>query len=86
VRSGRSAVDLTAARPGRLPAGLATQPAHRRHAGRGDPLDGMSIGEQVGLVAIEFAAYRRVCVNGLLTGVGRGWLEIEVDQAYGNCP
>jgi len=46
----------------------------------------MSIGEQVGLVAIEFAAYRRVCVNGLLTGVGRGWLEIEVDQAYGNCP
>jgi hypothetical protein len=51
-----------------------------------DPLNGIEVGQQVGLVAIEFAARRRVRVNGRLVGTGPDWLEIEVDQAYGNCP
>ena len=51
-----------------------------------DPLNGIEVGEPVGLVAIEFAARRRVRVNGRLTGAGPDWLEIEVDQAFGNCP
>jgi len=51
-----------------------------------DPLSGIAIGDPVGLVAIEFSARRRVRVNGRLTGAGPDWLEIEVDQAYGNCP
>ena len=54
--------------------------------GPGDPLNGLKVGEQVGLVAIEFAARRRVRINGRLSGAGPDWLEIEVDQAYGNCP
>ncbi len=51
-----------------------------------DPLNHMGIGEPIGLVAIEFAARRRVRVNGRLTVAGPDWLEVEVDQAYGNCP
>jgi hypothetical protein len=54
--------------------------------GPGDPLEGLVVGEQVGLVAIEFSARRRVRVNGRLAAVGSGWLQIDVDQAYGNCP
>jgi hypothetical protein len=51
-----------------------------------DPLHGMSVGEQVGLVAIEFSARRRVRVNGRLSSIGPDWMEIDVDQAFGNCP
>jgi predicted pyridoxine 5'-phosphate oxidase superfamily flavin-nucleotide-binding protein len=52
----------------------------------GDPLEGIAIGEQVGLVAIEFSARRRVRVNGRLAAVGPGWMKVDVEQAYGNCP
>jgi hypothetical protein len=52
----------------------------------GDPLAGVAVGGQVGLVAIEFSARRRVRVNGRLAAVGPGWMQIDVDQAYGNCP
>jgi len=47
----------------------------------GDPLAGMPDGQQVGLVAIDFATRRRLRVNGTLTGD-----LLQVDQAYGNCP
>jgi len=59
---------------------IATLPAE------GDPLNSLSVGEQVGLVAIEFSARRRVRVNGRLSSVGTDWMEIDVDQAFGNCP
>jgi len=76
--------------PLRGPAGFLRGAGRRLRVGSApngsDPLNGMSVGEPVGLVAIEFAARRRVRINGRLTGVGRDWLEIEVDQAYGNCP
>jgi len=52
----------------------------------GDPLHVLEAGQQVGLVAIEFAARRRVRVNGRLVSAGQDLLELEVDQAYGNCP
>jgi uncharacterized protein len=52
----------------------------------GDPLHGLPAGQQAGLVVVEFAARRRVRINGKLTAAGDGTLAIEVEQAYGNCP
>src|SRR6266702_1735805 len=52
----------------------------------GDPLAGLPTGQPVGLLAIEFATRRRVRVNGTLIAAGGPVLEIEVAQAYGNCP
>ncbi|HTY28298.1 MAG TPA: pyridoxamine 5'-phosphate oxidase family protein, partial [Mycobacterium sp.] len=52
----------------------------------GDPLWSVEAGQPVGLIAIEFATRRRLRVNGTLVRVGAGELEIEVDQAFGNCP
>jgi uncharacterized protein len=52
----------------------------------GDPLDGLPAGQQVGLVVMEFAARRRVRINGTLIHAGPGRLVIKVEQAYGNCP
>lgn len=34
---------------------------------------------------MEFAARRRVRINGTLTRRSRGGLTVEVEQAYGNC-
>ncbi|GAA3432423.1 pyridoxamine 5'-phosphate oxidase family protein [Kutzneria kofuensis] len=51
----------------------------------GDPLHDLPAGQQVGMVAIDFAARRRMRVNGHLTRVDGG-LHIEVEQAFGNCP
>ena len=52
----------------------------------GDPLWHLPAGQPVGLIAIEFATRRRLRVNGTLLKAGPDGLEIEVDQAYGNCP
>jgi hypothetical protein len=52
----------------------------------GDPLRGLPAGQQVGLVVVEFAARRRVRINGTLIQSGPGQLVIEAEQAYGNCP
>jgi predicted pyridoxine 5'-phosphate oxidase superfamily flavin-nucleotide-binding protein len=52
----------------------------------GDPLRAPRAGQPVGLLVIEFAARRRVRLNGTLTASGRNLLRIEVEQAYGNCP
>jgi uncharacterized protein len=51
-----------------------------------DPLHGLSRGQLVGVIAIDFMARRRVRINGLLTSTEAGRLTIDVDQAYGNCP
>jgi uncharacterized protein len=51
-----------------------------------DPLWRLSAGQPVGLIAIEFATRRRVRVNGVLAQAGPDGLEIEVEQAFGNCP
>jgi len=52
----------------------------------GDPLRGLPPGQQAGLVVVEFAARRRVRVNGTLSAADGDTLAIEVEQAYGNCP
>src|ERR1700684_4594065 len=52
----------------------------------GDPLHGLPAGQQAGLVVVEFAARRRVRINGTLAEVDGDTLVIEVEQAYGNCP
>ncbi len=52
----------------------------------GDPLHGLPADQPVGMVVVEFAARRRVRINGTLTHAGPGRLVIEAEQAYGNCP
>jgi predicted pyridoxine 5'-phosphate oxidase superfamily flavin-nucleotide-binding protein len=54
--------------------------------GPGDPLHGLSAGQAVALLAIEFAVRRRARVNGTLVTAGPGGLRVEAEQAYGNCP
>ncbi|WP_096285741.1 pyridoxamine 5'-phosphate oxidase family protein [Mycobacterium ahvazicum] len=52
----------------------------------GDPLHRMPIGQQIGLIAIDFAARRRMRINGSLTESDDVSMTVHVDQAYGNCP
>jgi predicted pyridoxine 5'-phosphate oxidase superfamily flavin-nucleotide-binding protein len=53
----------------------------------GDPLkDGLSSGKQVGLLGIEYESRRRNRMNGKIAAIDDGAFEIEIDQAFGNCP
>ncbi len=52
----------------------------------GDPLHRMPIGQQVGLISVDFAARRRLRINGTLVQDGDTGMRVHVDQAYGNCP
>jgi predicted pyridoxine 5'-phosphate oxidase superfamily flavin-nucleotide-binding protein len=56
----------------------------------GDPLQQMSIGQQIGLIAIDMGARRRLRINGVLLsrdGSPHGpEMTVRVEQAYGNCP
>ncbi|OBH50873.1 pyridoxamine 5'-phosphate oxidase [Mycobacterium mantenii] len=52
----------------------------------GDPLHQIPIGQQVGLIAIDFATRRRLRVNGELVGADHAGMTVRVDQSYGNCP
>ncbi|MEM6110269.1 pyridoxamine 5'-phosphate oxidase family protein [Mycobacterium sp. 050272] len=51
-----------------------------------DPLHDLPAGQPAGLIVIDFAARRRVRINGVLAQADSGGLAIDVDQAYGNCP
>ena len=51
----------------------------------GDPLRDLPTDQPVGLIAVDFAARRRLRINGLLTAVTAA-IEIRAEQAYGNCP
>jgi hypothetical protein len=51
-----------------------------------DPLHELPADQPVGMVVVEFAARRRVRVNGTLVQSGPDRLVIEAEQAYGNCP
>jgi predicted pyridoxine 5'-phosphate oxidase superfamily flavin-nucleotide-binding protein len=72
--------------PGFLDAVAPTTLAVRARLLVGDPLHALPTGQQVGLVVVEFAARRRVRVNGTLAAADGQGLVIEVEQAYGNCP
>ena len=53
----------------------------------GDPLEEVwRDGTEVGLLAIEPATRRRMRVNGRLTKSANGGLDIDVHEAYANCP
>jgi predicted pyridoxine 5'-phosphate oxidase superfamily flavin-nucleotide-binding protein len=51
-----------------------------------DPLQNLPANQFVGLLAIELATRRRVRINGTLSSSDREYLEMSVEQAYGNCP
>lgn len=53
---------------------------------KGDPLHEIQAGQQVGLIAVDFATRRRLRVNGELVGADRAGMTVRVDQSYGNCP
>jgi predicted pyridoxine 5'-phosphate oxidase superfamily flavin-nucleotide-binding protein len=52
----------------------------------GDPLHGLQPDQPVGTIAIDHARRRRFRLNGHLTSVTEGSLEIDVGEAFGNCP
>jgi predicted pyridoxine 5'-phosphate oxidase superfamily flavin-nucleotide-binding protein len=52
----------------------------------GDPLNGLAAGQKIGLITVEFAARRRVRINGTLTVAEDDLLIVEAEQAFGNCP
>jgi predicted pyridoxine 5'-phosphate oxidase superfamily flavin-nucleotide-binding protein len=53
----------------------------------GDPLAAtLTPGSALGLLGIQLPTRRRVRVNGRLAASGPGWLELAVDQSFGNCP
>ena len=51
-----------------------------------DPLHGLSHGQPVGVIVINFITRRRIRINGFLTSTEAGLLTINIEQAYGNCP
>ncbi|WP_232078953.1 pyridoxamine 5'-phosphate oxidase family protein [Mycobacterium florentinum] len=75
---------------------LSAEPGFLRGAGdtlrisalprQGDPLHGLAVGQQVGLIAIDFPTRRRMRINGTLIEVDTAGMTVQVDQAYGNCP
>ena len=52
----------------------------------GDPLHRVPAGQQIGLIAIDFDARRRMRINGTLIDGDDTGLTVHIDQAYGNCP
>ncbi|MFY9919749.1 MAG: pyridoxamine 5'-phosphate oxidase family protein [Mycobacterium sp.] len=72
--------------PGFLAATTPTRLSLRNVLPVGDPLHGLPEGQPVGIVVMEFAAKRRVRINGTLAAADGGTLEVDVSQAYGNCP
>lgn len=83
--AGRLWTSLLEGKPGFLEAQGSTLSVHA--APRvGDPLHEMPTGQSVGLLAIDFAIRRRVRVNGVLTVSDAHTLQMDADQAFGNCP
>jgi predicted pyridoxine 5'-phosphate oxidase superfamily flavin-nucleotide-binding protein len=54
--------------------------------GRDTGPGGLTRGDQIGLVAVDLAARRRLRVNGTLAALGPTGFAVAVDQAFGNCP
>ncbi|MFJ3407379.1 pyridoxamine 5'-phosphate oxidase family protein [Promicromonospora sp. NPDC090134] len=72
--------------PGFLDVRSATTLAVHARIPAGDPLHGIPVGQKLGMTAVEFATRRRVRINGLVVASIDDLLEVEVEQAYGNCP
>jgi predicted pyridoxine 5'-phosphate oxidase superfamily flavin-nucleotide-binding protein len=53
----------------------------------GDPvLPGLTAGQHVGLLAIDFATRRRLRINGAIDAVGADEIQVLVGESLGNCP
>ena len=72
--------------PGFMAATTPTRLSLRNMLPVGDPLHGLPEGQPVGIVVMEFAAKRRIRINGTLAATDGGVLQVDVTQAYGNCP
>lgn len=72
--------------PGFISAHSPTRMAVRDGLHPGDPLYGLDEGQPVGLIVMQMEARRRVRINGTLGHVDGGSIEVDVRQAYGNCP
>ncbi|MFD0200880.1 MULTISPECIES: pyridoxamine 5'-phosphate oxidase family protein [Saccharothrix] len=72
--------------PGFLHVDSPTALTARTSPADGDPLRGLPADQPVGMIAVEFAARRRLRVNGTVTSAGDDGLRVEVAQAFGNCP
>jgi predicted pyridoxine 5'-phosphate oxidase superfamily flavin-nucleotide-binding protein len=72
--------------PGFLAAPTPTRLSLRNVLPAGDPLHGLPENQPVGIVVMEFAAKRRIRINGTLAATDGGVLQVDVTQAYGNCP
>ena len=84
--SGRLWTSPLSGRPGFLEAADASTLVIHVRLPEGDPLHGLPAGQKAGLVIVDFAARRRVRINGTLTATGGDALAVEVEQGYGNCP
>ncbi len=83
---GRLWVSPLAGPPGFLVATTPTRLSLRDSLPIGDPLHGLQEDQPVGIVVMDFAAKRRVRINGTLVATDGGMLQVDVTQAYGNCP
>ncbi|WP_435227479.1 pyridoxamine 5'-phosphate oxidase family protein [Streptomyces sp. Tue6028] len=72
--------------PGFIEATTPTTLAVHGRPSPGDPLEHVQPDQQAALIVIDFAARRRIRINGTLSHTDSGTLRISVDQAYGNCP
>ena len=73
-------------KPGFLAATAPTRLSMRDTLPVGDPLHGLDENQPVGIIVMDFAAKRRVRINGTLIATDGGMLQVDVVQAYGNCP
>jgi uncharacterized protein len=85
-RAGRLWTSPVTGRPGLLKAVSPTTLLIGSTLPEGDPLHGLPDGQPIGLIVMDFAARRRVRINGTLRGAADGRLAVDVEQAYGNCP
>ena len=85
-RDGRLWISPMTGPPGFLAAATPTRLSLRDTLPVGDPLHGLHDSQPVGIVVMDFAAKRRVRINGTLTATDGGMLQVDVTQAYGNCP
>lgn len=51
-----------------------------------DPLAGLLAGQSAALIAMDYERRRRFRINGTITTTSHGGFEIDVAEAFGNCP
>ena len=84
--SGRLWISPLTGRPGFLTAVSPNTLLIESTVPEGDPLHRLRGDQAMGLVVMDFAARRRVRINGRLGKASERALEVIVQQAYGNCP